>query len=309
MFQGDSLVSSRKAPPTMENRRETQMLQKLRSQALRTKERNLAERRFLDRKLQTITWRQRMSDHVIEKEVKELRDSLRRQALLAQDASDEEEDTPDTSNILLPNLPSQGQHKVTPQGQAKVNEHSKISLRGNSRDKARADITGRSKSAPNRDITSRTSSRTSSVRSGGSSARWRRGGRKREEPMCRYGPLTRCRHFPCVSPSSYTSLGYEVDRARPSKDIVSTASLVSAAHRERLLADLESSSVRRPLRSSMDQCVQKEQSLKKIIAEMKVRSEAGRPPDWCINYGTPTPHRKLFKVARPSAGSEDLAGL
>ena len=288
-------------------------MQKLRTQALRTKDRNLAERRFLDRKLQAINVRQRMSDNLIEKEVKELRNNLRRQALLDKENSDEESEyeseagpEDDESIVSLPSIASQGHVKGSVRGQPK-------GARGGPRlssSSQRGDVTARSKSVPgDLGMTSQATPRSSRIH--GDTVSWRRGPRKREFPACRYSSPTRCRHFPCVTPSTYTAFGFEVDRVNASgpRDIVNTANLVSAAHRERLIAELENSSVRRPKRSSMDQCVQKQQSLKKIIAEMKMKSIAGRPPDWCTNYGTPTPHRKLFKVARPSAGSEDLAGL
>lgn len=129
---------------------------------------------------------------------------------------------------------------------------------------------------------------------------------------CQYGAVG-CSSFPCLRPASYTNIGFDVrtDGPRASPRYIESTAAAAAAAAARggtdLLRDVEARSVRRPLRTSCDQTVGKERSLKKIIAEMKVRSVRDQPPDWCVNYGRPTPRRKLLTAARPP--SSDYAGV
>ena len=154
----------------------------------------------------------------------------------------------------------------------------------------------RVKSAPNfyHDINSNDRTRIAS-----GTIRWRKKSAKKE-PECRFGSGHVCASFPCKLPASYTNIGFDIkdEESKPAKTFI-VATYTSKEDRERLLMDVEANSVRRPLRTSRDQTVQKERSLKKIIAEMKVRSEREQPQDWCINYGKPTSKRKLNWAARP----------
>ena len=117
-----------------------------------------------------------------------------------------------------------------------------------------------------------------------------------------------CNHFPCNKQVHYTKLGFDIKSKDGHCNSFTTAQQMFAKSREGFIMDLESHSIRRPQRTSMDQTNHKISALRTIIVEMKQKSEANRPQDWCINYGKPISKRKLLKVARPSSRS-DILGL
>ena len=121
-------------------------------------------------------------------------------------------------------------------------------------------------------------------------------------PRCRFIAWDNsCDRFPCEASRSYNSIGFDIEHNGERPVRFKTATVLYARARESLILDLESSSVRRPLKTSNDQTSRKILSLKQIIEQMKVKSERNRPQDWCVNYGKPISMRKLLKVARPTS--------
>ena len=96
----------------------------------------------------------------------------------------------------------------------------------------------------------------------------------------------------------YNSLGFDIDHNRANR--FKTANQLSTRARQRLIKHLENESVRRPLRSSVEQTANREKALKTFIWQMKTRTESGRPKDWATNYGAPLSKRKVFSVTKSS---------
>ena len=121
---------------------------------------------------------------------------------------------------------------------------------------------------------------------------------KKHQHICRFNIKNgNCTHFPCKLPNEYNGLGFAINQNRDeAQDRFKTSNQLSSKARERLIQHLENESVRRPLKSSADQTSKREKALRMFVAEMRLRSEAGRPKDWVTNYGTPVSRRKLFNI-------------
>ena len=116
---------------------------------------------------------------------------------------------------------------------------------------------------------------------------------------CKYDTVTnKCQNYPCNIPMAYNSLGFDIDHNRANR--FKTANQLSTRARQRLIKHLENESVRRPLRSSVEQTANREKALKTFIWQMKTRTESGRPKDWATNYGAPLSKRKVFSGTKSS---------
>ena len=140
-----------------------------------------------------------------------------------------------------------------------------------------------------------------------------------EVTSCKYSQSDlSCRHFPCCSPRDISTTrvpsgvkGRRNSAPPASSAVTMTAGVVPGAWvhpHDRLIHNLEMTSVRRPQRTSLLQTLQKEKSLKKILRDSKMRSARDYPADWCVNYGKPTSKRKLYTAARPTS-MEDFKGI
>lgn len=120
----------------------------------------------------------------------------------------------------------------------------------------------------------------------------------KDQHRCRFINSNRsCAHFPCRLPHEYNGLGFAINpHGKEAPDRFQTSNQLSSKARERLIQHLENESVRRPLKSSVDQTSKREKALRMFVAEMRLRSESGRPKDWVTNYGTPVSRRKLFNI-------------
>ena len=122
---------------------------------------------------------------------------------------------------------------------------------------------------------------------------------------CQYDTARRsCKDFPCSPQKSYTQLAFDVttdsyDYTKPMT--YNTATTKRLRQQESLILDMEATSVRRRMQTTRDQTSHKIVALKKIIEQMKQRSEENKPKDWFTNYGRPISKRKLLKVARPTS--------
>jgi hypothetical protein len=107
-----------------------------------------------------------------------------------------------------------------------------------------------------------------------------------------------CQHFPCLLPSSYNHVGYESDTEKITTRPVS----MSATTQRRMFRALEAKSSRRPQRSTLhNKSKLREDGLHKLVNHMRWKNELTKPPEWVLNYGKPTPLRKILKPARATA--------
>ena len=117
--------------------------------------------------------------------------------------------------------------------------------------------------------------------------------------ICKYDITTkRCINYPCYIPLEYNSLGFDIDHNRSTR--FKTANQLSTKARQRLIRHLENESVRRSLRSSVEQTTNREKALKMFIRQMKTRTETGKPRDWATNYGAPVSRRKVLSATKSS---------
>ena len=115
---------------------------------------------------------------------------------------------------------------------------------------------------------------------------------------CRIDPerKIKCVHFPCIRPATYHQFGYpsEIDGSATTR-----VKAMSANSKKRLQNAVEQTSLRRPLRSNVINKLDiRVNSLKKFVAHMRVKNEQTKPGEWRLNYGRPTPLRKVLKAAR-----------
>ena len=108
---------------------------------------------------------------------------------------------------------------------------------------------------------------------------------------------TPCYSFPCYIPTTYNSLGFDINLNRHnSLDRFITSSQTSADVRDKLLAALEEDSVRRPLKCDLNRISERERGLKRVIEDMRLRNIARKPVDYSVHYGAPISRRRLTKV-------------
>ena len=267
-------------------RREHALTQRARAQQLRLKDLQAAEKRFLDLRLHKLAWAREKTESVIERNIRMLKSELETNSRVNDDDIAEDDDVNETISII---------------------DMRSEAPRRNSNAISGVNLKQRIYSAPiisNRD-------REIQPRIGTGNVRWRTSKTKISvtNPRCTFDKSQpHCPYFPCSKPRQYHHIGFDIKPHKSINDRYITSTQSAALARDSLLDELEAKSVRRSKRSCVDQCHIKERALKKIIAEMKTRSEANRPRDWCTNYGIPTSRRKILKAARPSS-MEDFKGI
>ncbi|KAK2159353.1 hypothetical protein LSH36_154g03009 [Paralvinella palmiformis] len=268
----------------LSSRRQKALAQRARSQQLRLKDMQVAEKRFLDLKLLRIAWDKDKTETSIQRDIRMLNDELRQNRRIQEDDFAEYEDVIDAVSII-------DMRSEAPRGAASAI----------SRDRAMRVL-----SAP----AMTTCVRELEPRIGFGNVKWRLSRTKiADRPRCSFDQRqAHCPHFPCSKPAEYHHIGFDIRTDGRSRPRFSTSTQTAVSAREVLLDELESKSVRRLRRSTLDQCRIKEKALKKLITDMKARSESNRPKDWCTNYGVPTSRRKILKAARPTS-MEDFQGI
>lgn len=98
-----------------------------------------------------------------------------------------------------------------------------------------------------------------------------------------------CVHFPCIAPTSYHTIGFRIDPDNtawvPWKQLRHNLS-------DSALAAMQKSDVLN--RGVSRLTVQKRAELLKLEMESRrKRSERDKPPSWQVNYGKPTPYKRL----------------
>ena len=264
----------------METPREKRLRHKIRCHQIQIKEKNKAERRLLTRKIERLDIGTKKAMETIDHQMKNLSHQMHEQDIVNEDNAAMESRLEIRSDIPMLYQGKRNSRIISPQLQH---------------------FDPRSKSAPP-EVLSRSTSGLPRVTSAKSfHVRWRPVVEK-SKPKCRFDTWgNNCGNFPCHSLDNYTPIGFDVQPNGHKSAVFKTGLQRYARARESLILDLESTSVRRPLRTSNDQTARKIVSLKKIIEEMKVKSDENRPKDWCTNYGKPISKRKLLKVARPNS--------
>ena len=134
--------------------------------------------------------------------------------------------------------------------------------------------------------------------------------RRRQRPAvnCVFQALpTGCRHFPCVQPQSYNSIGLEVNfTAENPEDRYHLSVNNAALCRQKLLEDLESHSVRRGKVNPADICTTREIRLRQSMERLRTKTMSMKPRDRSTRYGEPTPRRKIVKTARVKRGAGQM---
>jgi hypothetical protein len=272
---------------TWSGRRERALAQRARAQQIRLKDLHAAEKRFLDLKLIKLAWDRNRTESVMERDIRMLKTELASNSRINDDDDDDcDDDVNDTVSI------------TDMQSEAPRRSSSAIS---------RAKQKQRIYSAPT--ISHR--DRDIQPRIGISNIKWRTSKTRLslDIPKCTFDKTQlHCPYFPCCKPQMYHHIGFDIKTDKCLRDRCITSTQSPAIVSEVFLEELEAKSVRRARRSCADQCHIKERALKKIIADMKTRSEANRPRDWCTNYGIPTSRRKILKAARPTS-MEDFKGI
>lgn len=252
----------------MEETREQKLWTKIAKSGNRVRDKNRAEGRLLSRHLNQLSNSSDRAALMIQKDISQIKDQIWKQEGLEQFNAGEEMDRV-TTDLRVPSHSTLG-------GKSRV------------------------KSAPPLTMNS-TSPQT-----------WKHCPRMTHnygEP-CKYMKTYGCPGvFPCRKVSStYNKMGFDIVSQGNGCNQFTTSHQMFAKSREGFIIELESQSVRRPLRTAMDQTNHKIFALKTLIKQMKVNSEINKPKDWNINYGKPTSRRKLLKVARPCS-VEDFEGL
>ena len=63
---------------------------------------------------------------------------------------------------------------------------------------------------------------------------------------------------------------------------------MSPTSKDRLIADLEATSIRRPISTAAEKSAVRERALRRMMADLKKRiSRTTKPQDWNVNYGKP----------------------
>ena len=268
----------------LSSRRQKALAQRARSQQIRMKDMQVAEKRFLDLKLMRIAWDREKTENSIQRDIRMLNEELQQNRRIQEDDFADYDDVIDAVSII-------DMRSEAPRGAASAISRDRLT---------------RVYSAP----VMTSCEREVSPRIGFGNIKWRFSRTKiADYPRCSYDQRqTRCPHFPCSKPNEYHHIGFDIRTDNLTRPRFSTSTQASTAARELLLEELESRSVRRLRRSTLDQCRIKERALKKLITDMKARSESNRPKDWCTNYGVPTSRRKILKAARPTS-MEDFQGI
>ena len=258
----------------MESSRERKLRQKLRAQQVQVREKNKAERRLLSRRLTQLELSSRRAGDLLDHQLNVIQRQFRQQRVINEDNAAFESRLADTGN-----------------DEQDVYDAIKAARRPNPLVKSASSISLPRKPSSLALLDNRRPEQVC----------WKPALEK-PKPRCRFGAWgNRCANFPCDPFESYNNIGFDLEQNGSAPVSFKTGTVLYARARESLILDLESSSVRRPLKTSNDQTSRKIVSLKQIIEQMKVKSEKNRPKDWCINYGKPISMRKLLKVARPTS--------
>ncbi len=118
-----------------------------------------------------------------------------------------------------------------------------------------------------------------------------------EETLCRFDNTRHCSYFPCISGGKFT-----VSLSRyPHKHSNGEAPPIGDSpveQTQKLITDLESASVRRPLKSLVDQNKMKERALKRVLQQIHSRLEDMSGQDKNVNYGATVPRRRVSRLNR-----------
>ncbi len=127
---------------------------------------------------------------------------------------------------------------------------------------------------------------------------WKPKEKKPYYPRCRFSDGVRCAFFPCITPSSYTKLGF-VEETKTGRLVVKAPVPYDAPAREQFLLQLENISPRRPLQSGRDVVASRERALKVNMEQLRLKNEVNKPIDWNVNYGAPMSLRRIQSVSKP----------
>ena len=284
--------------------RDIKFRQDLHKKSVRVRERNLAERRLLTQRLCQIHFGEEKNIATKEHEIRRIQDDIWRQEGLQEFLA-----TENNSSVHFPSINQWASKTKTPESnQSEPSEEISQVL---------PIKTAKSKWSKSTNALNLASqgvvSKAPSFQSKSTSALWSEvkpsQTRLTSASSCAFElKKLNCDHFPCNKDVTYTRIGFDIRGQGKGCNTFATVKQVFAKSREGLIMDLESQSVRRPMKTSMDQTSRKIASLRTIFVEMKKRSKENRPKDWCVNYGKPISKRKLLKVARPSS-VHDLEGL
>ena len=76
---------------------------------------------------------------------------------------------------------------------------------------------------------------------------------------------------------------------------------MSPTSKDRLIADLEATSIRRPISTAAEKSAVRERALRRMMADLKKRiSRTTKPQDWNVNYGKP--RRSMRTVLKSTSG-------
>ena len=127
--------------------------------------------------------------------------------------------------------------------------------------------------------------------------RWKAKPDKDLRPRCRWSINgERCRVFPCVAPSHYSSIGSLDGDSLGSYSSSYTGSSLSTGSLSQF--ELEQHSVRRPLRFYRTHTAHREKALRLNMDQLRAKNETTKPIDWATNYGKPVSLRRRHRIAR-----------
>ena len=126
---------------------------------------------------------------------------------------------------------------------------------------------------------------------------------------CMYGTQqTKCQHFPCFLPVTYSSLGFQ-DRPQTYSVVNDYDKLLRRCRDRRPMTRMEVREMAGNIPSVEEiletppmarvSIKEKERGLKQLVKEMKERNEKSKPRDWATNYGAPMSRRVLLKPVVP----------
>ncbi|KAI0224629.1 hypothetical protein LSAT2_024389, partial [Lamellibrachia satsuma] len=70
------------------------------------------------------------------------------------------------------------------------------------------------------------------------------------------------------------------------------------ASKDRLIADLEATSIRRPISTTTEKSAVRERALRRMMVDLKKRvSRSTKPQDWNVNYGQPRRNVRIVLIS------------